>query len=117
MRSAVDASLQALDRRLHHDEQQNIALRIGATPVGEESDWQVRHRFSYQDSQGRVRVLREFTTALAECREALFSVDPDDRDGIAAPLRFVTTVCREAQRQDWRWALAEPAVARWGVLH
>jgi len=48
--------------------------------------------------------------------------DPDSgaKEGPAPP-HFTTTVCRDGDAPGtgagkWQWALAEPAVARWGAL-
>lgn len=60
-------------------------------------------------------MVRAFTTPLAACKEAVFSVDDSDAQHAGeAQTHYVTTVCRGAQ--GWKWALAEPAVARWGNL-
>jgi hypothetical protein len=61
----------------------------------------------------RVRVLREFSSALATCKEFAFSVaDGDESD--AHRDWFVASACQQAN--GWKWASAEPAVARWGNL-
>lgn len=118
VKTAVDAAQKKFDRYWHRAEQERIAEQIGALEVGVEGPWQVRHVVPYQDSQGRVRVLRAFSSALAECREALFTVE-DEEDTKPAdakpPQQYLTTACRGDQ--GWHWAMAEPAVARWGTLH
>ena len=123
IKTAVDAAMAKLDRHWQHEQQQAIAAQIGALPVGAEGPWQVRQIAPWEDEQGRVRVLRAFATPLAECKEALFSIEPQAAkeeataaDAGGTPPHFLTTVCR-APDQDWQWALAEPAVARWGTLH
>ncbi len=132
VKTAIDAAQKRFDRYWHAEEQRSIATQIGALEVGEEAPWQVRHVVPYQDSQGRVRVLRAFSSALAECKEALFTVeDEEPEEGIEpaetrpvdakpaevkpARQQYLTTACRG--EQGWRWASAEPAVARWGTLH
>ena len=134
VKGAVDAAQKKLDRHLQHKQQQAIATQAGALSIGAEGPWQVRQITPWEDAQGRVRVLREFTTPLAECREAAFTIvlagDSEDTatsaDGSPSPTTavstvgptispyFITTVCRSDE--GWRWALAEPAVARWGSL-
>jgi hypothetical protein len=52
-------------------------------------------------------------TPLASCKELVFSVD----SGNGADFRrewYATQVCQNGQH--WKWALAEPAVERWGSL-
>jgi hypothetical protein len=76
-----------------------------APPEGEGKDVQLNH--------GEVRVLREFNSALASCKEFSFSVG--DGDDAKAPAEwFVATACQ--QSEGWKWASAEPAVERWGNL-
>jgi hypothetical protein len=55
--------------------------------------------------------VRDIPTSLADCREIVFSVV----DGPpAGPAWYSSSICRSAT--DWHWALAEPAVDRWGYL-
>ena len=118
VKTAVDAAQKKFDRYWHAAEQQSIAEQIGALDVGAQGPWQVRHVVPYQDSQGRVRVLRAFSSALTECREALFTVEDEEGTEPAdarPPQQYLTTACRG--EQGWHWALAEPAVGRWGNLH
>ncbi len=118
VKTAVDAAQKKFDRYWHQAEQRSIAEQIGALEVGAQGPWQVRHVVPYQDSQGRVQVLRAFSSALAECKEASFTVEDEAGTEPAEakpPQQYLTTACRT--EQGWRWALAEPAVARWGTLH
>ncbi len=118
VKTAVDAAQKKFDRYWHVAEQRSIAVQIGALEVGAEAPWEVRHIVPYQDSQGRERVLRAFSSALAECKEALFTVEDeeDTKPADAQPVQhYLTTACRG--EEGWRWALAEPAVGRWGTLH
>ena len=49
------------------------------------------------------------------CKEIVFSVDTDARkDEPASSAFYVASVCRDGNQ--WKWASAEPAVARWGNL-
>ena len=90
-------------------EQDAIADAAGSAPVGETRPWQIRHTIPIGNENGDLAVVREFTTPLATCREVVFSVADGDR-----PSLFTTSLCRQAAR--WKWAAAEPAVARWGFL-
>lgn len=134
VKGAIDAAQKKLDRHLQHEQQQAIATQAGALSIGAEGPWEVRQIAPWEDAQGQVRVLREFTTPLVDCREAAFTIvlagDNDDSAtsadgspnattaassvGPSISPYFITTVCRTGE--GWRWALAEPAVARWGAL-
>ena len=90
-------------------EQDAIADAAGSAPVGGTRPWQIRHSIPFGNENGDLAVVREFTTPLTTCREVVFSVADGDR-----PSLFTTSLCRQATR--WKWAAAEPAVARWGFL-
>ncbi|MDB5828311.1 MAG: hypothetical protein JWQ73_2531, partial [Variovorax sp.] len=107
VKAGVDESINFVLRYWTHEEQMRIASMVGDMPVGQRKPWEVRHEVPYDDKQGEVTVVRAFSTPLATCKEALFSVDaPPDaktaRPKAEAP-RFVTTVCRGSD--GWRWAV------------
>jgi hypothetical protein len=52
-------------------------------------------------------------TPLANCREIAFSVE-EGSGPKASRADYTASICRQAAR--WKWASAEPAVARWGFL-
>lgn len=112
VKAGVDFTINTVLRSWQHDEQLRIASLIGTMNVGDKMPWEIKHQVPYNNEQGKVTVVRAFTTPLAECKEALFSVEGSDPK-VVAP-HFVTTVCAGAD--GWKWALAEPAVARWGAL-
>jgi hypothetical protein len=116
VQAGIDASVNTLLRDWSHEEQLRIAALVGAMEVGERRPWAVRHALPYGNEQGQVTLVRVFDTALASCREAIFSVDDLDDKPAGEPRQahFVTTLCQGAD--GWRWAAAEPAVARWGAL-
>jgi hypothetical protein len=115
VQAGLDAAVNTLLRRWSHEEQLRIAALVGAMEVGERRPWEVHHALPYRNEQGEVTLVRAFATPLANCREAVFSVDDLDAQPTGAPRpHFVTTVCQGAD--GWRWAAAEPAVARWGAL-
>ena len=65
-----------------------------------------------------MQITRSIITPLASCKEVMFTVN-DARaepvaDGTARPW-FAAHVC--LQESGWKWASAEPAVERWGILH
>lgn len=112
VKAAVDATVKTVLRDWSDEEQTRIATAIGSTAVGQRGAWDVVHSLPYKNAHGDFTVLRAFETALANCKEALFTVA--DGNTTATRPAFVTTVCRGDA--GWRWALAEPAVERWGAL-
>ncbi len=109
--AAVDAGLKYVSRRRQQAEQDAIAAAAAALPQGGSAPWQIRHDIPLGNEQGEVRVVRSIVNPIATCKEIAFSVT-DDPPAPAA--WFSTTICR--QDAAWKWALAEPAVARWGFL-
>jgi hypothetical protein len=90
-------------------EQDSIAEAAGALPPGGTAAWVIHHTIPIGDEHGDLLVTRDITTRLSECKEVIFSVqDGADRRLFTAPL------CRRGDH--WKWAVAEPAVARWGYL-
>lgn len=108
-RAAVDELRGYVVRSRHGGEQDAIADAAGAAPVGVAVPWEVRHTIPIGNTRGELAVAREFATPLTTCREVVFSV----QDGAERSL-FVTALCRRGDR--WKWAAAEPAVGRWGVI-
>jgi hypothetical protein len=118
VKAVTDAEIKKLLRSLQQDEQDEIAALAGAMTPGEIRRWQVRHAIPYGNKQGEIQVTRVIDTPLASCREVMFTVD--DSKAPAATDEgprawFSANVCRQDAR--WKWAIAEPAVERWGSLH
>ncbi|MBI0432593.1 hypothetical protein [Roseomonas sp. KE0001] len=115
VRVATDAMVASWMRGLQQDEQDAIAAVIGDLGPEEVRPWKAGHGlpFGYKDAEGTVRLVRLLDTPLAQCREALFTLAGETPEGPPAGI-FVTTVCR--QSEGWKWAIAEPAVERWGAL-
>lgn len=114
VQAAARAGLQYAERKIHQSEQDSIATVAGALPVGGVAHWQSVHAIPLEtDEQGQVTVSRDLGSTAFQCKEIVFSVEhPDKAD---APREFYTaTVCRD--RDDWKWATAEPATERWGAL-
>lgn len=109
-RAAVTEAEQRVAFVRRRNEQDAIAAAIAEAGVGETRPWSVQHRVTGEVA-GEVRVIRVIDSALAVCKEAVFSVASDEPAGT---LWFSTTACDEGGR--WRWAAAEPAVERWGNL-
>jgi len=116
VQAATDEAVNRYMRELHTDQQNMIAALAGAMPVGETRPWRVKHALPIENGHGQVRVTRAFASALALCKEFVFSVAEGDEPG--APEHWYTASA--CQQQDdkgwWKWASAEPAVARWGNL-
>jgi len=118
VKAVTDAQVKKLLRSLQQDEQDAIATMAGEMAPGEVRQWQVRHFIPYGNNQGEIQVTRVIDTPLASCREVMFSVieRKAERPANDVPRAwFAANVCRQEQR--WKWALAEPAVERWGSLH
>ena len=90
-------------------EQDAVAQVAGDLPVGTEASWMIKHTIPIGNEHGRLRVVRDIDSPLAACKELAFSVE----DGKERSW-FTTDVCK--QEKAWKWAAAEPAVARWGFL-
>ena len=113
VQAATDEAVDRVLKSLHADQQELIAQTAGRLPVGATGTWRIKHMLPVENGHGRVRVLRVFSSALAQCREFAFSVQ--DGDAADAPEQWYTaTECQDQGK--WAWATAEPAVARWGTL-
>lgn len=109
VQAATDEAVNRFLKSMHADQQELIAQTAGRLPVGGSDTWRIKHAIPVENGQGEVRVTRAFASALALCKEFVFSV----QDGDAAQW-FTASTCRDAR--GWQWASAEPAVERWGTL-
>ena len=109
VRAGADELGKWVTRRRHGGEQDAIADAAGTAPLNEVRPWRIRHTIPIGNAHGTLAAVREVSTPLTTCREVLFTVEDD---GTATP--FTTSICRDGDR--WRWAAAEPAVPRWGLL-
>ena len=116
VQAATTETINRYLRVMHTDQQDVIAALAGASPVGDTRPWKVKHTLPIENGHGQVRVLRAFTTALADCKEFAFSVA--DGDEATSPEHWYTAAaCQTPQdKRLWKWASAEPAVERWGNL-
>jgi hypothetical protein len=120
VKSVADFGLRYVERDVHAAEQDRIAAVAGALPDGGVGVWSVSHSIPIEaDQHGEVASIRSFGAgappggAAFSCKDIVFSVD----HGAGADLRrdfYTATVCLDGTR--WKWALAEPATARWGNL-
>jgi hypothetical protein len=114
VQAATDEAVKRLMKRLHGDQQVAIATTAGTLNIGDTSTWRVKHFLPVENGHGDVRVLNETTNALATCREFMFSVADGDKPD-AHEDWFFAQACK-GDNGAWKWASAEPAVARWGNL-
>ena len=110
---ATDATVKRYMREMHSEQQNLIAALAGAMPVGETRTWSVKHLLPIGNGRGQVRVTRVFASALAICKDFVFSVQGGDGPN-AHEAWFTSSTCHGDK--GWKWASAEPAVERWGNL-
>jgi hypothetical protein len=111
--SGIDAATSYIVRARQGAEQDAIAGEVAKMEVGDRRPWKILHDIPIGNEHGEVQVTRMIATPLATCKEVVFSVE----DGGGATLKrawYTTQACRSGEH--WKWALAEPAVERWGVL-
>ena len=113
VKAGVDEAGKTVARRSEFATQDAIVSAAGDKRAGETTTWRVKHQLSGRTESGEVRVVRVVKTRLAVCKELLFSVGHAGGQEAASPW-FTTNACHDVEQ--WRWASAEPAVARWGTL-
>jgi hypothetical protein len=113
VQAVTDEAVNREMKSLHGEQQDAIALAAGGSTLGESQPWSIKHTLPVENGHGQVRVLREFSSALATCREFAFSLADGDAPD-AHQDWFIASACK--QESGWKWASAEPAVARWGNL-
>ncbi|MEC5407069.1 hypothetical protein VOM14_16100 [Paraburkholderia sp. MPAMCS5] len=113
VQAATDEAVARYMRSMHSDQQNLIAALAGAMPVGETRPWSIKHTLPIENGRGVVRVTRAFGSALALCKEFVFSVQEGDGQN-AHETWYTASACQ--QDKGWKWASAEPAVERWGNL-
>jgi len=93
-------------------EQDVIAETAGALPAGGKAAWAIHHTIPIGNERGELWVVDVISTPLAACKKVVFSVGDGGAD--ASRAWYTVDVCREPK--GWKWATAEPAVARWHFL-
>lgn len=119
VQAATDAAIQTVFRNMQRAEQDRIAALAGSMAIGETRPWDIHHAMPFSDERGELQVLGAIDNALASCKEVMFSVmagkpEAEARQRFIAPV-FITQICRQSDG-EWKWAVAEPAVERWGNL-
>jgi hypothetical protein len=113
VQSAALAGVQYAERRIHAQEQNEIARVAGTLDNGAVGRWKSVHDVPLEpDEQGDVTISRTISRAPLNCKEIVFSVDPAKAGEERA--FYVATVCQDGKA--WKWASAEPATERWGSL-
>jgi surface antigen len=112
IRAAVDATVKYVERTIRRGEQDNIAAAAGAAEPGQVVPWKAEHElpFGYGDAEGTVQVVRLIETPLTHCREVAIGVGEKEEH-----VTLIATACQQSDNR-WKWASAESAVERWGVL-
>jgi len=113
VQAATNEAVARMMKSLHQEQQDAIASTAGMLAVGATQPWRIKHSLPVENGHGEVRVLRSFSSSLAQCKEFAFSVADGDKPD-AHQAWFVASTCRQASA--WKWASAEPAVERWGNL-
>lgn len=116
VQAAAKAGLQYLQRQTRAEEQDAIALAASTLALNEVAEWVVAHALPIEsDAYGQVTVSRLIGGMGLQCKEIVFSVIAKDANDTEAERGFyVSTICQD--NEQWRWASAEPATARWGSL-
>jgi hypothetical protein len=113
VQSATDATIKYVFRNWQKAEQDEIAAVIGNLEVGQSRRWEIVHLISYSNEHGEAYVTGLIDTPLALCKEVMLSVDTGE--GVQFKRAWYTgSACR--RNDAWKWAVAEPAVERWGSL-
>ncbi len=107
--TAANYVVRVVGRTRQGAEQDAIAAAVGELPVGTSADWTIEHTIPIGDEHGRFQVVRVIDSPLAVCKEIAFSVEDNDDTSW-----YTANICK--QTDAWKWASAEPAVARWGFL-
>ncbi len=103
----VDQGVKYGERLIAANVQRAIATTGGPLAIGQSAHWRVTEDLPFSGREGTVEVARSFGDAIP-CKDVVFTVD--DEKNV-----YVTTICQNKDG-EWRWALAEPTVHRWGDL-
>jgi hypothetical protein len=111
--AGIDATVSYIGRTRQQAEQDAIAGVVATMAVGERRPWKIEHDIPIGNEHGEVEVTRAIANRLALCKELVFSVN-SGHGAEAKQAWYTTQACQ--QDKQWKWALAEPAVERWGSL-
>jgi len=111
--SGIDATILYVMRVRQRAEQDAIAAEVATMDVGQRREWKIEHDIPIGNEHGEVQVTRVIATSLTLCKELVFSVESGRGEAVQRSW-YATQACQSGDR--WKWALAEPAVERWGSL-
>jgi hypothetical protein len=111
--AGADYGLKWYGRTTQGAEQDAIAAVAAKLDPGQGGTWRIRHTIPIGNEAGELRVVRLIRNPLADCKQVVFSV-VDGSGADATRAWYSADICR--QGNAWKWASAEPAVARWGFL-
>jgi len=112
--AGANLGLQYVERDVHRAEQDQIAQAAGPLTPGTVGHWSVTHTISIEDNEhGDLVVTRLVGADDFNCKEIVFSVDTMEKQTLNRAF-YTATVCKDGE--NWKWASAEPATARWGAL-
>lgn len=112
--AAIEALQKYLSRTLHKGEQDNIAATVAALQPGQSAAWKIGYAIPIDREHGDVTVIRLIKSPLTVCKVVAFTVIAG-RKANAGRGVYITSACLRSDG-TWKWAEAEPAVARWGFL-
>ena len=105
----VDQAVKWGERRIAENVQGAVAQAAGPLDVGQSAPWEVEAKLPFSARSGTVEVARSFGVDIP-CKDIVFTLQEDKARSI-----YTSTVCRN-DAGEWRWALAEPSIYRWGYL-
>jgi hypothetical protein len=112
--AGANAGLGFVERRVHRNEQDQIAAAAGPLAPGQVAPWRVVHTIPIEaDEHGEVTVTGQTGGTGVSCKAIVFSVAHEE-GGKPDPAFYTASVC--GQGGTWHWASAEPATERWGAL-
>ena len=112
--AAIDALQKYLSRTLHKGEQDNIASIVAALQPGQSATWKIGYIIPIDSEHGDVTVVRIIQNPLTTCKVVAFTVIAGYKANAGRGI-YITSACAQSDGA-WKWAEAEPAVARWGFL-
>ncbi len=112
--AAITSLQKYLSRKLHQGEQDNIAATVANLAPGQEAPWQISYTIPIGAEHGDVTVLSVIHSPLTTCKQVAFTVIAGHKPNAGRGV-YITSACEQGDG-TWKWAEAEPAVARWGFL-
>lgn len=115
---AVNAGVSALQKHIarvrDRKAQNHIAEAAGLLAPGQTTSWKVAYIIPFfANHHGELQILRNIDTPLTTCKQVLFTFDTGKPPHLHRT-PFTTDICHDTE--GWKWAEAEPAIARWGYF-